>query len=197
MERSDLPELQYILPIANLPTVARVGILSHRIAAKLPEHESVADSEVQDIRAKRGVPGGRPLHDYANLYVCARNPMMYRRRGFVDKLCVLRVSTSVLDLPGVVVTDGNAASEYSLFRPAPGGLRMVNQELTFAEYWTHQDAIEGMRRKSAKCAEVLVPNRVSPEYIEGIWVGTETALREVKAVGMSVGVELDGHLFFV
>ena len=55
----------------------------------------------------------------------------------------------------VVITDGNAAGDYTKFAPAPGGLRIVNKELTFAEYWTDDDVIQGYRRKSAKCAEVL------------------------------------------
>jgi hypothetical protein len=27
------------------------------------------------------VPTGLPLHEYGKLYVCARNPMMYMRKG--------------------------------------------------------------------------------------------------------------------
>ena len=55
------------------------------------------------------------LHEYANLYLCARNPMLYKRRESHGTLCVLRVSTDVLDLPGVVLTGGNAASDYTAF----------------------------------------------------------------------------------
>ena len=44
------------------------------------QHVSVAMPAVQDRRARKIVPGGRRLHGYANLYICARNPMMFVRR---------------------------------------------------------------------------------------------------------------------
>ena len=116
MRREDLDELHYITAMENLPSIMTLGILSHRRAQKLP-HMSVAMKEIQDRRAKVTVPGGRPLHDYANLYICARNPMMYLRHGAHLTLCVLRISTSVLDLPAVVVTDGNALATTSLSAP--------------------------------------------------------------------------------
>src|SRR5712691_2607983 len=49
---------------------------------------------------------------YVNLYLCARNPILYKRQSRHAELCVLRIDPRVLDLPGVVVTDGNAASAY-------------------------------------------------------------------------------------
>jgi hypothetical protein len=62
-------------------------------------HRSVAMAQIQDRTRLIRVPGGRPLHEYANLYICARNPMMFKRRSDHGALCVLRVSTAVLDLP--------------------------------------------------------------------------------------------------
>nr|VFJ98995.1 MAG: protein of unknown function (DUF4433) [Candidatus Kentron sp. LFY] len=74
-------------------------------------------ADVQDRRNKIQVPGGMRLHQYANLYFDARNPMMYKRLAQVEVLCVLCVSTDVLNLPGVVITDQNAASDYVRFYP--------------------------------------------------------------------------------
>ena len=129
MERHDLTELHYITPIANVPSILKLGILSHN-QAKHVRHESVAMNEIQDRRARVTVPGGRKLHEYVNLYICARNPMMYKykRQTQHQGLCVLRISTNVLDLPGVVISDKNASSDYSIFKAAPGGLSIVNQE---------------------------------------------------------------------
>jgi hypothetical protein len=114
MLRSDIAELQYITPIVNIPSIVAHGILSHSRAERLM-HESVAMDAIQERRAKRTLPTGMRLHDYANLYFSARNPMMYLRRGRHRELCVLRVSPDVLDLPGVVVADGNASSGYTAF----------------------------------------------------------------------------------
>ncbi|MGB9616904.1 MAG: DarT ssDNA thymidine ADP-ribosyltransferase family protein, partial [Desulfomonilaceae bacterium] len=80
MHRSELRELHYITPIANVPSILCMGILSYN-QAKREKHQSVAMDDIQDRRARVVVPRGRKLHEYVNLYICARNPMMYKRRG--------------------------------------------------------------------------------------------------------------------
>jgi hypothetical protein len=194
MNRADLPELHYITPIENVPSILQHGILSHERAARL-KHRSVAMQEVQDRRSKVVVPGAnRKLHSYANLYICARNPMLYVRRW--KSICVLSIHTGVLDLPGVIITDGNAASSYVRFAPAPDGLAIVSSELTFAEYWTGVNQIEQWRMKVAKCAEVLVPDRVSPEYIQHAYVASDEMKNQMDALNTGLDVRVDGHLFF-
>ena len=112
MRRDDLPELHYIAPIANLASIRQNGILSHKRASKV-QHTSVAMREMQERREKVVVPGGRPLHEYVNLYVCARNKMLFKIKGKHAELCVLRITVDILDLPGVVVSDQNASSKAS------------------------------------------------------------------------------------
>ncbi len=196
MRRDDLDDLHYIVPIANVPSICRLGIVSHRRAADLT-HESVAMDEIQSRRSTVVVPGGRPLHEYVNLYVCARNPMLFKRRDQHAQLSVLRVSPQVLDLPGVVVTDANASSPYVRFAAAPGGLRIVDRQLTFAEYWTDPDTIAYFRRKSAKCAEVLVPDNVAPDLLLGAYVSCQEALARWNALEVSLPAMLNPNLFFL
>lgn len=83
------------MPIANISSVLVHGILSHEQAAKL-DHQSVAMTDIQDRRDRVQVPGGLKLHQYANLYFHARNPMLFKRKAQAESLCVLRVSTTVL-----------------------------------------------------------------------------------------------------
>src|SRR5687768_12873759 len=80
LDRSRVRELHYITPISNLPSIGRLGILSHEAADRL-QAASIAMPEIQDIRATKRVPNGLRLHQYANLYFDARNPMMSARRG--------------------------------------------------------------------------------------------------------------------
>ncbi len=195
MRRDELDELHYIAPLRNVLSICQLGILSHRSVEKIA-HESVAMQEIQDRRAKVVVPGGRRLHEYVNLYVCARNPMLYKRQGQHAELCILRISPDVLDLPGVVVTDANASSPYVRFAAAPDGLRIVDRELTFAEYWTDSDRIQYYRKKSAKCAEVLVPDSVDPQFLVGTYVSCDESLARLNSMGVSVGATIDRHLFF-
>jgi len=194
--RDELIELHYITPIANVASVLRHGILSHRRARRFAP-QSIAMQVVQDRRAGVRVPGGRMLHEYANLYVCARNPMLFKRRADHERICVLRVSPAVLDLPDVVVTDQNAASGYCRFEPAPVGLRIIDRERTFAEYWTHPDnQIAEWRHKAVKCAEVLVPDLVAPPHILGAYVSGEVGERALRALQPPWEVAVDAHLFF-
>lgn len=195
MNREDLHELHYITPICNVDSIMSRGILSHNRAEKVP-HSSVAMQQIQDRRTRKVVPGARPLHDYVNLYICARNPMLYRSQAQHSELCVLRVSTEVLDLPAVIVTDGNAAGRYARFAPAPNGLGKVDKEMTFAENWTHPDQIEGWRRKAAKCAEVLVPDCVPPRFVVGAYVSCEEAKTRFEATGADIPVTINSNLFF-
>lgn len=107
-------ELQCIMPVKNIPSVLKHGILSNERAAKLP-HDSVAMTEAQKRRDPKQVPGGLRLHQYANLYFHARNPMMYSRQEKAPDLCVLCVALEVLQLKGVVVADRNAAGNWVRF----------------------------------------------------------------------------------
>ncbi|MBE3599471.1 MAG: DUF4433 domain-containing protein [Limnochordaceae bacterium] len=159
MTRDELTELRYIAPIANLASMRRLGLLCHREASRV-RHTSVAALEIQHRRAPKRVPGGLMLHEYPDLYINARNPMLYRLRQRHTDLCVLRIGPKVIDIAGTVISDQNAASGHVYFRSAPDGLGYISREVVFAERWTHpQDKIQEWRHKSAMCAEVLVPKR--------------------------------------
>ncbi len=195
VKREELEELHYITPIGNVASICRIGILSHRGAVKI-SHESVAMDEIQDRRAKVVVPGGRKLHDYVNLYLCARNPMLYKRQNRHAELCVLRISPKVLDLQSVVIADGNASSDYVRFAQAPAGLSIVSRELTFAEWWTDPDPIQRLRRKVWKCAEVLIPDRVDPEFLVGAYVSCKDSLLRFDGLGVNITAVVNPNLFF-
>jgi hypothetical protein len=196
VRRDELHELHYITLIDTVPSICEFGILSHRRAESVPHDGTVAMPEIQEVRAKKVVPGGRPLHEYANLYVCARNPMLFKRQDQHAELCVLRVSPEVLDLPGVVVTDSNARSYYARFAPAPSGLSIVDGDLTLAESWAHPDQIRHWRHSAAKAAEVLVPDVVPASLLMGAYVSCQSSLDAFRLLGVCLVVAVDGHLFF-
>jgi ssDNA thymidine ADP-ribosyltransferase, DarT len=200
MDRRDLLELHCIAPIANLASIASLGILSHNQAAQV-DHLDVSDAEVQDRRKGKLVPDARrsrprELHDYANLYICGRNPMMYVRRDHHDELVMLRVSCEVLDLDEVVISDGNASSNYTGFQSAPGGLGAINETITFAGDPTHPNVYEFYDRKRRQCAEVLVPNRILPEYITGAYASCEESRDQCAALGLPWHITVDPKMFF-
>jgi len=195
MKRAQLRELHYITPIENVRSILTHGILCNVRARRL-RPVSVADPAVQDSRERRRVPGGLELHRYVNLYFTARNPMMYKRQAQHRQLCVLRVSPEVLDLAGVVITDGNAASDYTAFRASPAGLEALDEKLVFARYWTDPDQVRAYHKRRVKCAEVLVPEVVGAEHVLGIYVSCEGARNRLLAEGITLPIEINPDLFF-
>lgn len=149
--------------------------------------------EVQDRRDKKRVPGGLRLHQYANLYFHARNPMLFKRKADADSLCVLRVSTDILHLDGVVITDQNAASDWVRFLH-PRQIRLLDFDAIFAMDWRHpNDPIAYRRHRLKKCAEVLVPHLVDPKFLIGAYaVNSEVAnqLSQTCAFPMTINASM-------
>ena len=181
------------MPVGNIPSVLAQGILSHEAAAKL-KHHSVAMQPIQDKRDQKSVPGGQRLHQYANLYFHARNPMLSVRRH--EDICILRVSTAVLSLPGSVITDQNAASKYVRFL-GPAQWRYLDFDDIYARDWKHpEDQIREWRHKSRKCAEVLVPQRVPPTMLLGAYTVDDAARTRLNQAGFALPVTIDEDFFF-
>lgn len=199
MERSDLKELHYITPIANVASILDRGILCNASAARV-EHRSVADESVQERRSGVRVWGKTRLHHYVNLYLNARNPMLYRliREGGTNDLCVLRVASRIIDSSDVVIADGNASSGYAQFHKVDDGLAALRKEELFADYWTHADPIETLRHKSRMCAEALVPSVVGPEYLTGAYVSSHLARAGLQQVaGQRIPIVRNNRMFFL
>ena len=175
MKIEDIVELHYITPTKNVPSILEHGILSHNRAAKL-SHDDISMREIQNVRAKKQVPGALELHDYANLYFNGRNKMMAKRRLEQDRLCVLRVAPDALNLPGAVIADQNASSRYALFLPSPIGLQKLRREQIFVRSWKcPNDQIREWQLGSLVCAELLVPHAIDPKLIPGAYVLDDTA----------------------
>jgi hypothetical protein len=188
-------EFQCIMPLANIPSVLQHGILSYERAAKL-KHHSVALQGVQDLRDQKQIPGGLRLHQYANLYFHARNPMMFKRKDQAGELCVLRVSIDVCKLPGVVFADSNASSKYVRFL-APSQWGVLNFDDIYAMDWRHpDDQIAYWRHAARKCAEVLVPQQVQVTFVTGAYVVDEEAEQKIVAAGFNLPVSITPVLFF-
>ena len=187
-------EFQNIMPISNIPSVTQYGILSHTRVTALP-HMDVSMEAVQDRRAHVVVPFGRRLHEYANLYFHARNPMMYARLSEVNDLCVLGVHVDILSIPGVILADINAASPIVKFM-TPADLNKLNFNLIYAQDWNHADPIEKKRRKLAKCAEVLVPDVVPFAFVQKAYVVNDVARNRLMNNGFNKIIEVKPGLFF-
>ena len=183
------------MPIQNIPSVLKHGILSNERSKKLT-HFSVAMDEVQERRDGVKVPGGLRLHQYANVYLHARNPMMFRRRDVAHELCVLRVSTRALQIDGAVIADRNASSDYVRFLSV-NQTNLLDLDAIYARDWRHpNDPIAFYRHRSQKCAELLVPHVLPPDFLEGAWVVGDTIGADLEKVGFALPITADSDLFF-
>jgi ssDNA thymidine ADP-ribosyltransferase, DarT len=181
--------------MANIGSVMAHGILSYERAAQLPHH-SVALQPVQDKRDQKQVPRGLKLHQYANLYFHARNPMLFKRKDEAANLCILRVSTEVLALAGTVISDQNAASDYVRFLH-PRQWHVLNLDAIYAINWRHEgNPAAYYRHRSQKCAEVLVPHGVDCQFLVGAHVVNEAAKFRLAQAGFSLPIAISPVLFF-
>ena len=198
VERAELTELHYICHVDNLPSILANGILSHRRAQR-HQPTRIANEDVQGRRASRTVPGGHPLHDYVNLYLNARNPMLYRVTdggSDVEHLCVLSISSQVLDHDDVVLTDGNAASGPTAFRSVSSGLAAIERQRVFAQNWNHADPLKKREHKRVMCAEILVPSSVDAAMISGVYVASDQIAVSISANVANVRAIVRENLFF-
>ena len=122
--------------------------------------------------------------------------MMYKRQNIAESLCVLAISASVLDFEGTIVSDGNAASEYSRFYPSEEGIQRLDFVRIYNEWWTDDDPYEQLKRKRIKCAEILVPNEIAYEYIVGAIVVNDYAQHSLLLQGFQKRIIVKPKVFF-
>ncbi len=195
MNIQDIEELYYITDIKNVPSIMQKGILSHNKARSI-FHCSIAEEGVQERRKNKRIPGtNKYLHEYANLYFDAHNPMLSARRSMNDSICVLRIKKDVLSLKDVIITDQNASRD-CWFKTVGEGLPLLKHEEIFAKFWINQnDPVEEYRLKGIKCAEVLVPILVDSLYVSSAYVANDTALNKLKRI-CDLPVKIRSDLFF-
>ncbi len=187
--------LYNIQAIDNISSIMRLGLLSNERANRI-SHVSIAMNEVQVRRDLVRIPNGLRLHQYVNLYFDPRNPMLSRKRSENEEICILKIDRTVLDFEGVVLSDRNASSDYAAFYRASVGLENIDFNMVYARYWTDDDYFEQLRKKSIKCAEVLVPYCIPFDYVVCAAVVNEDAADRLKATGFNREIDVEPRVFF-
>lgn len=195
LDKTKRQSVYNIQSIDNIPSIIRHGILSYNRAAVL-EHKSIAMSDVQSRRDNILIPDGGSLHDYASAYFDPRNPMLYKRKNMAESLCVLAISSTILDINRTIVSDGNAASGYSRFYSPEEGISKLDFAIIYDKWWLDNDLCEQLRRKRIKCAEILVPDVISYEYIVGAIVVNEQVQRKLARQNFQKDIVIDHQIFF-
>lgn len=184
-----------IMPIENIPSVIKNGILSYDKASSVA-HTSVAMSRVQARRERVHIPNGGNLHSYANLYFTYHNPMMYKRREQAYSLCVLVIDPAVIYSDGCVLSDRNAAADLVKFFTPEIGLDKIDFDLVFAEDWNDTNPYKLSANRAVKCAEILIPSCVAYNYIVGAYVVNQEAKQHLINLGFDKKIIIQPDVFY-
>ena len=198
MPKLDIRELYYITHIDNLPSILAHGVLSHeRMEAERVRPTPIYDADIVSKRNHIMTPDKSNLWSYANLYFQPRNAMMYRvvQEKKAENLAVVGVSPKVLTEQGAFITDGNAAHETTQFYYPSKGLEVLRQQWPIIknDWWNRDD---GSKRKIM--AECLIPEHVKPEYIQNIYVASNSVRDAIqKNIGdVNIAVSSEPDMFF-
>lgn len=190
-------QLYYITHIDNVASILQMGILSHKIIEdRRVKHTPIYDINIISNRKQRLTPANLSLWDYANLYLQARNPMLYRVVCEVaaENIVVIAIDVDVHKLSGTYISVGNAASTTSEILPGSEYHKVVNllKRVLDCRYWTEQD---GSKREIM--AECLVPAQVPPSYIKGIYVVSDPIADRVRRmISSEIKVIPEPQMFF-
>ena len=176
---NDIAEFHNIMPINNIPSVLNNGILSYNEAKQL-KHNSIAMPVIQVRREDIIIPNGCKLHDYANMYFHARNPMLYKRRN--EKICILRIDKDIVTFESVIFSDRNASSNYARFLDMTQ-IDTLDYEAIYSLDWRDEDQYLYFEKKSKKCAEALILKQISFNFIVGAYVKNEKDRQKMLSYG--------------
>jgi len=196
-----LREIYYITHIDNLPSILDKGIFCHkRIEEEKIQFTPIYDAKIVESRKNIKTPDSRSLWDFANLYFQPRNAMLYLVVFFsgknIDDIIVIGVKSSILERSDIFITTGGAASPHSNILPASEVKKSIKniREKVDKEWWASED---GSKRELM--AECLVPDKVSPDWIQEIYVPSRSAFAKVQKLigGTKIPVIPEPSIFFL
>lgn len=175
---------------SNIHSIIKNGILNHSDAYQSDVVPiDISDPGAQQWRDRTEPLYKRKIHDYANLYINPRNPMLYARKELQVDLCLVEISLSVLAENQYLMTDGNAASHDTKFYSSASSLELLPWDVLRAGYWN--DLPDGKRKR---CAEVLVYPKIPPKFIVRIHCYSNSTLDLLYDCGQDILVTK--NLFF-
>jgi O-acetyl-ADP-ribose deacetylase (regulator of RNase III) len=175
-----IKRLYYITHIENLRSILSQGILCHRqVEERGLRYTPIYDAEIVGNRKLKTTPDGRSLWEFANVYFQPRNPMLFRvvHEESAKEIVVLGIQPRVLEMPGVYITDGNAANNATGFFGYQDGMKAISEiwETINSEWW---NPVDGSKRKII--AECLVPGVIPPDLIHSVYVSDHAVADQVR-----------------
>ena len=178
------------------------GLLSHNRAHR--EGYVTRDISLQEVNDRRGFKNvyGRPLHGYVPLYFNPRNPMLAYRRAMQDSIAILYLDKSLLFQDEIVIADGNAANNATAFYRGLQNLDKLDwQCINFpGNNWhiiENGRQVTRVENRRKRCAEILIPDMISAQFIEQVAVQTRATLLALdESIRRRIKVVVRPELYF-
>lgn len=180
--------------IENIESIVKHdGLLSTNLKKERGiEHHNIANVKIQHRRSTMQVtvePGG-VVHDYVPFYFASVNPMLLGLldRKLIDQpyICFIAISIERLLEDNVIFTDKSAnANIPPCFFKEPTDLYKLTWDLIDSKKWGEKSEEE----RQLRMAEVLIHREVPLDWIDSFIVFNKIAMREVKKVYKSFGIE--------
>lgn len=75
-------------------------------------------------------------------------------------------------------------------------MHKLDFDMVFARSWESDNQFEYWRKKSAKCAEVLVPGKIEPSFIIAAAVKSDEDKDRILSLGFDKRIYVSSDLFF-
>ncbi len=195
----EINSLYYICHINNLKSILDEGLFSHNKIQTL-SHKVIYDEGIINRRKdiKPNPEKNETLWDFANLYFNARNAMLYRviHEQNLEDITIIQFNKSVLDYAknhNGYISIGNAAHSESYFSEVTKGLKDLKKKWSFwhKEYWNESDG-----SKRLMMSELMVKDKIPADYINSIYVKSETIGDKVKKITNFDNIITQPNMFF-
>jgi hypothetical protein len=172
-EKYQIERCYHMTHIQNLSSILETGELRSYNKMRGRTYLNLSNEDVQAGRAATVIEAtGRPLHEYVPFYLGFKTPMVAVNQKHNEDLLFLQFNLDILNLGGVVVSDGNARANATNFRAYVqlSDLDFLDISAIRGIKYAHDDELK--RRKQA---EVLVPDSLSLSHLAYIKCYSEKA----------------------
>jgi len=165
--------------ISNIPNILKMGLLSHeKLSSSEVQNSDYSNKEYKLKRERTEELYHRKINEYVPLYINPKNPFMGSKAivPVFSEMVLIEVLPNVLvQIPKTLFSDGNAAEKETNFFGNQDELERVNWTLLQNGKWTEEES------KRIMCSEVLVPDEISPFYMQRIIIQNNSVLHELMA----------------
>ena len=165
--------------ISNIPNILEMGLLSHeKLSSSEVQNSDYSNKEYKLKRERTEELYHRKINEYVPLYINPKNPFMGSKAiiPVFSEMVLIEVLPHVLvQIPKTLFSDGNAAEKETNFFGNQDELERVNWTLLQNGKWTEEES------KRIMCSEVLVPDEISPFYMQRIIIQNNSVLHELMA----------------